>query len=428
MAGHALADDVTKEGKMTFMLDRRTRRNADIRDLTAAEFFADMFPVLAAANGDLVVEAVERLDAPPLTVEVGDLCWTVATNRGTLTASPGAVDDALVLTLTDEQFSDWAQDVRSLNSFTVAGELRHRNGRELDLSVWDALWRCLLDGWPVVGDLDFVDRDGRPLDFDRTFTPDDDPADVAHFLRDAGFLHLRGWVDAASMSAVSDEIDRAVPLYAEGDGRSWWARLADGSHVCVRLQQFVEHSPTTAAILESERWEQLRATLAAGDELVQGRPGTSVIEALIKPVGVVAGASDLSFHRDCHLGRHAYGCAGVDVGITVTASGPDNGQLQVVAGSHLVAIPVAVAISAPYLPVVGIATEPGDCTVHLSCTLHASTKPLVRTRKVMYSPFKLAPRADDVEPPRERSTALRERVSSMLMADGDEAGGQEVTR
>ena len=146
-----------------------------------------------------------------------------------------------------------------------------------------------------------------------------------------------------------------------------------------------------------------------------------MIEALIKPVGVVAGASDLPFHRDCHLGRHAYGCSGVDVGITVTASGRDNGRLGVVAGSHRIAIPGEVARTAPYLPVVGIATEPGDCTVHLSCTLHESTAPRVTTRKVMYAPFRLAPFSDDVEPPKERNGALRERVYKILLDEGSGA-------
>ena len=83
-------------------------------------------------------------------------------------------------------------------------------------------------------------------------------------------------------------------------------------------------------------------------------------------------------------------------------------------------IPVEVAKTAPYLPVVAVTTEPGDCTVHLSCTLHEATPPRIETRKVMYAPFKLAPRPDDIERPPEGS-ALRERVYKILLEEENAA-------
>ena len=296
--------------------------------------------------------------------------------------------------------------------------------------MWDSLWLTLLEGWPIVVDeeLQFLDRDGAPLDLHRTFTPDDDPDDVAHFLREAGFLHLRGWVDPALMQTVSDDIDRAVPHYADGDGKSWWAILADGTHRCVRLQEFLEHSPTTEAILRSDRWDQLRRTVAGGDELVQAPVEGRCLEALIKPVGVVAGPSDVTFHRDCHLGRHAYGCSGMTVGIAVTPTSEENGYLQVVAGSHRVVIPIEIAKTDPYLPVIGLPTEPGDLTVHLSCTLHESTPPQTAERKVMYGgDFSLAPRPRDIEGGSAHLSDLRERVYKILIdEDAPEPQGADA--
>ena len=32
------------------------------------------------------------------------------------------------------------------------------------------------------------------------------------------------------------------------------------------------------------------------------------IEALVKPIGVVEGISDVPWHKDCSLGRHCYEC------------------------------------------------------------------------------------------------------------------------
>jgi len=411
---------------MAFPLDRRARRNTDIRDVTLGPFFADDLPDLIDRHGPLVSAAAAALGAAPLGVRVGDESWTIDTGGTGVTVRPGVAAGAVVLHLTPEQFSDWAQDLRSLHAFGVARELRVTGGGEREVSVWDSLWRCLLDGWPVVGDIDFLDRDGRLLDFDRVFTPDDDPADLAHFVREAGFLHLRGFVSPRAAGAIADEIDAALPRYTEGDGRSWWAALDDGTRRCVRMQEFVDHSPTMLEVLGSDGWSALLAAVAGDDELVQGRPGNRVAEALVKPVGVVAGASDLTFHRDCHLGGHAYGCSGVDVGITVTPSGPANGRLGVVAGSHRLAIPVDVAKSDPYLPIVGIATEAGDCTVHVSCTLHESTAPVVAPRKVLYTPYKLAP-LDDDPPPSAGDDKLRDRVYKILLGtDTDAATGSSA--
>jgi hypothetical protein len=400
---------------VTHALDRRTRCNADLRSIDAASFFEGEFAELAGRHGSLVADAFERLDAPPLGIVVDGRGWTVTVTDGRLLVEERLIDGAPTITLTAEQFSDWAQDHRSLNAFHVGMELPLRNAGELEVSLWDCLWRCLLDGWPVVGDLAFVDRSGAPLDLTRVFTPADDEADIAHQLREAGFLHLRGWIDDADIQRVSQEIDDARAAYAEGDGRSWWAELEDGERVVVRMQRFVEHSPTSREILASDRWVQLIDALAGDDDLHQGRPGDAVTEALVKPVGVAAGISDLTFHRDCHFGRHAYGCSGVDVGITVTPSGPANGRLGVVAGSHRLAIPVEIAKTKPYLPVIGVATEAGDCTVHLSCTLHESTAPRTATRKVMYTPYKLPPLADDVDAPTRPGPDLRERVHAMYL-------------
>jgi hypothetical protein len=366
---------------MAIALDRRTRSDADLHPVSLDEFVDEVLPPLLDRHGDLVDAGAARLQAPSLTLAVGDRSWTY----------PGVAGE-LTVRLDDQAFSDWAQLNRSFNGMAVMQELAH-DGTERDMSVWDALWHTLLEGWTVLDDdLTFVDRHGAPLDLGRSFTPEDDPADVAHFLREAGYLHLRGWLDPADMATISDDIDRALPTYAEGDGRSWWAVLADGTRRCVRLQQFLEHSPTTEAILDGDRWGQLRRTLSGDDgRLVKGKE----IEALVKPVGVVQGASDVTFHRDCHMGRHPYGCSGTTVGISVTSGSPENGRLRVAAGSHRVAMPVQIAQTDPYLPVVAVSTEPGDLTVHLSCTLHEAAPPQQRERRVMYAGFSLTPRPGD---------------------------------
>jgi hypothetical protein len=404
---------------MPIELDRRTRRDADIRDIMPRAFFAEIFPALAASHGAMAAEAMERLAAPPLTVEVDGESWTILRDDVTVALRHGSVEGALTVTLSPAQFSDWVQNQTSFNGFLVARDLALRGGGMAEVSVWDSLWLTLLEGWPTVDDaIAFRDRHGAPLDLAQAFAPGDDPADIRHFLREAGFLRLRGWLDPADMDAISADMDRILPAYAEGDGKSWWATLEDGTRRCVRLQEFVAHSPTIARILSGETWDRLRTILGGPDPLVRAPVEGRIIEALFKPVGVVSGPSDLSFHRDCHLGRHAYKCATLTIGVALTPTGSGNGGLRVIAGSHRVAMPVEIAKTRPYLPLVALDTEKGDLTVHLSCTLHEATAPSFAERRVMYTDLTLAPLAGGETGDGAALKRLREQVSEIHRKEG----------
>lgn len=406
---------------MPIPLDRRTRSDADTRLFSSAEFFKDEFPKLAVRHGGLVARAAIALQARPLTLRIEGETWSILPGKSDVALFADATDNALVVELSQQQFSDLAQNLVSFNGLLTARELQCKEENRLQLSIWDSLWLTLLDGWPTVDvDIQFLDRKSAPLNLQQIFTPADDPADIAHFLREVGFLHLRGWLDPADMNTISADMDRAMPSYKEGDGKSWWATLSDGSRYCVRQQEFVEHSPTTARILSSEIWEKLRATIAVNDPVAKQVVAGRVIEALIKPIGVIAGPSDLSFHRDCHLGRHQYECSHFSVGISLTSSSKENGLLQVIAGSHRVAMPVEIAKTQPYLQVIDLETQPGDLTVHLSCTLHASTPPQITERRVMYTPFVLE---GTHKPHGKELGELRERVPDLLRQEYVETRG-----
>lgn len=377
---------------MSYTLDRRTRRDEDRRPVTPDAFFVETFPRLAAAHGSMVAQGMAALDAPPLTVEIGEAAWTVRREGDTIAASAGVAEGGLRVAFTPEQFSDWAQNQISFNGFLVMRALDLREGGLAEVSVWDSLWIALLEGWPVVDPaITFRDRHGAPLDLTASFTPDDDPADIAHFLREAGYLHLKGWLDPADTDRIVADMDRALPLYSEGDGKSWWATLKGGDRCCVRMQKFIGHSPTAAGLLSGPAWVRMRETIAGPNPLAPPSTEAATLEALYKPLGVVSGPSDVSFHRDCHLGRHAYVCSRMTIGIPLTSTPAENGGLRVVAGSHRVAMPVEIAKTRPYLPVVALTTEAGDLTAHLSCTLHEATPPVFAERRVMYTEIPLAP-------------------------------------
>jgi hypothetical protein len=406
---------------MTIGIDRRTRHDGDARTVSADEFWDATFPALADEYGELAAAGVHRLGARPLTLDTGDRVVTVHALADRLTARNGSDADAVTVQLSAAQFSDFAQQLRTFSALTVAREIRPEGGTVDDLSAWDAVWLALLEGWPVVPEeLTFTDREGAPLDLTRAFTPDDAPEDIAHFLREAGYLHLRGWTDKAAMQAIAADIDQALTYYSDGDGRSWWATLNNGQRQCVRLQHFVQYSPATAGLLGGERWDQLRRALAGTDELVQAPIEGNCIEALIKPLGVAEGISDVPWHRDCNFGRHAYQCSGLIVGVSVTPGSPESGLLRAVAGSHRYAMPAtlldgrnespALPDARSYLPVVPLATQTGDLTVHLSCTLHEAQPPRTLPRKVMYTGFGLPKPADAVPTASQAIADLREKA------------------
>jgi hypothetical protein len=60
---------------------------------------------------------------------------------------------------------------------------------------------------------------------------------------------------------------------------------------------------------------------------------------------------------------------------------------------------------------VSLRAERGDVTVHMSCTLHRSTHPTTRERRVVYTGFALPPRLGDSHAEDAQSRLRRERAA-----------------
>lgn len=389
-------------------LDVRSRADAGVTHVAVDTFCRETLPALLDVNGPLAARGLARLGLRPLSLVVDDHAFTLRATDRTITAEPGVASDAAVAKIDAAAFSDLVQELRTATAFLTAGDVEMLAGSIFEFVEWDPVLRAIIDGRPVhePGMVTFKDVDGDDLDLHRSFAPGDDDAEIAHFLAEAGFLHLKGWLDPGLMERIADDIDRALPTYAPGDGRSWWARTADGTDRCVRLQHFIDHSPATAELLDEAEYLRIAGFGGAGHR--RGPLEGNIIEALVKPIGVVEGISDVPWHMDCALGRHPYECCGMTVGISVTGSDADTGQLCVVAGSHRASMRKMGLRDDADLPVIPLPTEPGDLTVHLSCTLHMAMPPRTAERKVMYSGFGLPPRAGDTGVGRDRIMQIRE--------------------
>jgi hypothetical protein len=354
-----------------------------------AQFFEHDLPEALDAAAPTMQEALDLLRLVALTVLVDDDAWTLRSNgrvaieRGT--AREG--EPSATVCLTPEQVVDLATDQASFMGFFTWGTLDQRSGRLEQLLDWWLVLRGALDGRQIhlPGAVTFTGADGGPLDLHRSFSSYDDPAAMRSFLEEAGFLHIRGVFEENEMGALARDMDLCAGAYAPDDGKSWWAKTADGTQRLVRQYMFDQQSESAAALIEDERF--LRLAEITGD----GHQSHKTCQALTKPIGIVSGISDVPWHKDCGLGRHSYDCSGMTVGISVTGAGETSGQLRVIAGSHRALVWPAFSRKGTDLPEIDLPTETGDVTVHLSCTTHMSQPPVDRERRVIYSGFALPP-------------------------------------
>ncbi len=195
---------------------------------------------------------------------------------------------------------------------------------------WEPVLRALFDGRKVheTGDVTFSGLDGTPLALDRSFTLDDDREEIAHFLREAGFLHIRGVFDDGEMAAVSADIDEWIGRATPDDGESWWAEDEEGLSQAVRVLSFYREVCGSA-----RRCRNRPLPMACGPDRRRPPPrwrGRGSRHAL----GIVKGLSDLPWHKDCGQGRHSYMCNSMTTGISVTGADRVSGALGVIPGSH----------------------------------------------------------------------------------------------
>lgn len=407
-------------------VDFRTRADGPLPVFEPEAFFRETLPEAIVAQREVIEPGLPRLHLRPLTIEVGtENVWTLLAKSGGVEVRRGDAGSAARVRLSAEDLCDLANDLRTPIAIYSSGELDMPDGEFGDFLDWWLVLRSALDAQPlyVPGAVAFRDREGRPLDLRRSFAPDDSREEMAHFLAEAGFLHVRGLFSEAEMAAISKDMDRAAPEYRPDDGRSWWARVRSGERRLVRMQAFDERSAATAELIASEKFRSF-GTLT-GDGHIYEQMKDNRIEALVKPIGVVEGISDIPWHKDCALGRHSYECCMITMGISVTGAGADSGQLRVFAGSHRALVRPGV-LGDPGridLPDMALPTEAGDVTLHCSCTLHMAQPPVSRERRVLYTTWSLPPAdVDACWEARAKVRRARERAPGTVSQPAADAG------
>jgi hypothetical protein len=392
-------------------VDMRTRLHKDVRALSTEEVFDAVVPDALAVHADLAGRGAEYKQLPALGLLAGGVGVTLLEENGTLTLRPGVDAAGVIAELAADALSDLVQDVQSTMGLAMTSRVTVTTGTLTNWIAWEPVLRALLDGRKVheAGDVTFTGLDGAELDLDRTFTLDDDPEEVGHFLTQAGFLHLRGVFDPAEMAAVDADLDECLARATPEDGESWWAQDSSGASLPVRILYFPERSPAVRTLASDHRFRWIESLTGDGHAHAGGGDG------LIKPLGIVRGLSDLPWHKDCGQGKHGYICNGLTLGISVTGADRRSGALGVIPGSHRANTMAAGRDPALDLRPRMIETVTGDVTVHCSDTLHRAHPPVERPRKVVYASLDLPLLPGDVARPDPRyGRQARAELTSVL--------------
>ena len=343
--------------------------------IVARDFLADhretLPAVLGTAMGRAAARDVRGVGAIAFRRSDDGAAYRIVPGGDALRIETG--DDAPVLVeLGQQAWSDFACEMATAAGLFYAGRMTIVRGAHADVERWEPALRSLFSGRPIFDPTAVRLRDaaGAPLDPRRSFTPGDPDAVLRHFLHETGYLHVRGVFAPDEIERIREAVARRQDAARPGDGRSWWAKRADGTSVLCRLIYLGQVEPDVVALGDDAR---LRRFMGLVDEPL--RPafdrsdGPSVV---IKNASVVEGLSDLPWHRDCGLGGHPVTCPALNIGIQLDAASAETGRLRFVPGSWRTSCHRSDLERAE---TIAIDTEPGDVTVHLGDVMHAAPPP-----------------------------------------------------
>ena len=336
---------------------------------------------LGAGTGAEIAWDVEG--QPPIALTLPD--GRGATYRvvdGSVRAELGVADDAetVVELVDDDAWTDYLYEMRTRIGLLYSEAFTVTRGTFDGWERWDPAIRAMYSGRDIYDPdrLELLDRAGeQPLDLHATFTPDDDPADMTHFLLTTGYLVVKQAFDPDHIAELSAELDRVRDAAEEGELRSWWAADADGRKFPYRLTYLSDSSATIGALYDHPRVRELVGL--ADHDVVPVPDRIEGILAVVKdfaPDAEVSGFANLPFHNDCGLGGCHITCPCVLVGVQLDAMSAQGSQLHMLAGTWGKAFhPFPSEEEQAKLPIVALETEPGDATVHIGCGLHAGPPP-----------------------------------------------------
>lgn len=314
---------------------------------------------------------------------------------GTVRLEPGIQDDAVcVIELEENVWRNYVHGLRTPSALVLSEAVRILRGGMAEWDIWHPAIECLYTGRPIYNPNEpLLDRNGQPLDLHRKFTMQDDPEVMSHFLRTAGYLVIRGAM-AHRRDEISAEIDRVRDAEREGGIFSWWVdNKTTGERFPYRLLFISEQSELVRSLMDEDPVVK-KLTNLAGVDLVplhdRGQGAMTVLKPFKAGEEIAQSiAGNLGWHTDCGLGGCSIMCPSINIGIHLDRAGPNSSRLWMLAGTNgRVAHGAAKSASTDSPRAIALDTEPGDVSIHYSCTLHAGPPPTGNeSRRTLYLPF-----------------------------------------
>jgi hypothetical protein len=404
----------TAEATPRYSIDARTHRRGMDR-VEPADFWEGGWAVAVEQRGEPAARDAEVLGLEPVTIRTDGQDWSLRTRAGRVEATPGA-PEGLLVQLDRAAFNDLVQERKSAFGLAIAGRVSGDDRSVHMFCAWDPVLRSVLDGRSLYrpGEVTLEALGGGRLDLDQAFELDGPGGEAAHFLAEAGFLHLKDVFTDDEMAAIDADLTTAVEGARPDDGVSWWATTKPGVRYPCRILDFVTKSESLRRLLGRPTFRSIGQLLDDGHQ--PGDPfgehfSEVTAEGLVKRVDSVDGLVCLPWHKDCERGGHALYCSGLTIGICLTPVDEAHGGLDVIAGSHRALIDRSQFDAGLDLPTVRLRAARGDVTVHTSCTVHRSTHPHQSERRVVYTGFALPARPGDAAPSVDRSVLAQERAA-----------------
>jgi hypothetical protein len=332
-------------------------------------------PLLRAGRGALAASGARALGSLAFRLPDGDAYTYVPTAAGMDVVAGDAAADT-VIELSAELWQNLVRELDAAAGLLYGRRAKCLRGSALSWVAWEPALRAMWSGRPVyhAGEIALRDRRGGALDPATAFTLASDREDMAHFLRTAGYLFVRGVFGAGEISAFGEEAEALAAEATKGDKLSWWGKNAAGEEVLTRVTRAAA-KPGLRALPRDPR---LAALKDLADEKLEHRVPPSAeegVSVIWKRPNMSEGLGDLPWHRDCGMGGHAVMCPTLIASVFLTAATPETGELRMLPGSWQRGCGPIDARHREAPRGVSFAAAPGDVSLHYGDTMHAAPPP-----------------------------------------------------
>ena len=345
------------------------------QDLDFQEFHEFELPRrLASGNGAQAAMAVRKLGSIAFRTPEGRAYTYLADGDG-IAVRPGDEQADTVIEIDPEIWQGIVHDYESAPGLLYGGRVKCTRGKAIRLVSWEPGLRAMYTGRPLHDPkaVRLKDRHGNALDTEQAFTLESEREDMAHFLRTAGYLFVRGVFSSDEIAGFREEALALRGEAAKGDKLSWWGKNADGEEILCRVTR-AGAKPRLSSIPVDPRLLSLKDL---SDYELQHRRASSDegVSVIYKQPNMTEGLSDIPWHRDCGMGGHSVMCPILIVSVFLTEASPETGELRMLPGSWTGTIGYMDPNDPESPPGARFHAREGDVSLHYGDVMHAAPPP-----------------------------------------------------